>query len=72
MRIVKILSVFVVVLVLATVAVAEGGQVLLNAAGATFLSDLFQVVRSISSSASERADQLPVNWFGRRHQSIDR
>ena len=36
MRIVKILSVLAVVLVLATVAVAEGGQVLLNAAGATF------------------------------------
>src|SRR5260370_39362060 len=36
MRIVKILSVFAVLLVLATVAVAEGGQVLLNAAGATF------------------------------------
>jgi phosphate transport system substrate-binding protein len=36
MRIVKILSVLAVLLVLGTVAVAEGGQVLLNAAGATF------------------------------------
>ncbi|MCU1341888.1 MAG: phosphate transporter substrate-binding protein PhoT family [Candidatus Acidoferrum typicum] len=36
MRIVKIFSVVAVLLVLATVAVAEGGQVLLNAAGATF------------------------------------
>src|ERR1039458_9949991 len=36
MRIVKIFSVLAVLLVLGTVAVAEGGQVLLNAAGATF------------------------------------
>src|SRR5258706_9177309 len=36
MRIVKILSVLAILLVLGTVAVAEGGQVLLNAAGATF------------------------------------
>jgi len=36
MRIVKIFSVVAVLLVLATVAIAEGGQVLLNAAGATF------------------------------------
>ncbi len=36
MRIVKVLSVLVVLLALGTVAVAEGGQVLLNAAGATF------------------------------------
>src|SRR3982074_481410 len=36
MRIVKIFSVVAVLLVLGTVAVAEGGQVLLNAAGATF------------------------------------
>ena len=36
MRIVKILSVLAVLLVLGTVVVAEGGQVLLNAAGATF------------------------------------
>ncbi len=36
MRIVKIFSVLAVVFVLATVAVAQGGQVLLNAAGATF------------------------------------
>jgi phosphate transport system substrate-binding protein len=36
MRIVKTFCVFAVLLVLATVAVAEGGQVLLNAAGATF------------------------------------
>ena len=36
MRIVKLFSVLAVLLVLATVAVAEGGQVLLNAAGATF------------------------------------
>src|SRR6202521_3683717 len=36
MRIVKIFTVLAVLLVLGTVAVAEGGQVLLNAAGATF------------------------------------
>jgi phosphate transport system substrate-binding protein len=36
MRIVKIFSVLAVLLALGTVAVAEGGQVLLNAAGATF------------------------------------
>jgi phosphate transport system substrate-binding protein len=36
MRIVKLCSVLAVVLILATVAVAQGGQVLLNAAGATF------------------------------------
>ena len=36
MRIVKMFTVLVVLLVLGTVAVAEGGQVLLNAAGATF------------------------------------
>ncbi len=36
MRIVKMFSVLAVLLTLATVAVAEGGQVLLNAAGATF------------------------------------
>jgi phosphate transport system substrate-binding protein len=36
MRIVKIFSVLAVLFVLGTVAVAEGGQVLLNAAGATF------------------------------------
>src|SRR6202795_3297239 len=36
MRIVKIFSVLAVLLVLGTVAVAQGGQVLLNAAGATF------------------------------------
>jgi phosphate transport system substrate-binding protein len=36
MRIVKILSVLAVLLVLGTIAVAQGGQVLLNAAGATF------------------------------------
>src|SRR6267142_1961711 len=36
MRIVKILGVLAILLVLGTVAVAEGGQVLLNAAGATF------------------------------------
>src|SRR5258708_15794548 len=36
MRIVKIFSVVAILLVLATVAIAEGGQVLLNAAGATF------------------------------------
>ncbi len=36
MRIAKIFSVLVVLLLLGTVAVAEGGQVLLNAAGATF------------------------------------
>jgi phosphate transport system substrate-binding protein len=36
MRIVKILSVLVVLLALGTIAVAQGGQVLLNAAGATF------------------------------------
>ncbi len=36
MRIVKIFSVVAVLLVLGTVAVAEGGQILLNAAGATF------------------------------------
>jgi phosphate transport system substrate-binding protein len=36
MRILKILSVLAVLLVIGTVAVAEGGQVLLNAAGATF------------------------------------
>src|SRR6202140_404352 len=36
MRIVKVLSVLAVLLALGTVAVAEGGQVLLNAAGATF------------------------------------
>jgi phosphate transport system substrate-binding protein len=36
MRIVKIFSVVAVLLVLGTVAIAEGGQVLLNAAGATF------------------------------------
>ena len=36
MRIVKILSVLAVLLALGTVAVAQGGQVLLNAAGATF------------------------------------
>src|SRR5712691_4077973 len=36
MRIVKALSVLAVLLVLGTVAIAEGGQVLLNAAGATF------------------------------------
>src|ERR1035437_5410555 len=36
MRIVKILSVVAVLLVLGTVAIAEGGQVFLNAAGATF------------------------------------
>src|SRR6266853_6215174 len=36
MRIVKLLSVLAVLLVIGTVAVAEGGQVLLNAAGATF------------------------------------
>ena len=36
MRIVKVFSVLVVLLVLGTVAMAEGGQVLLNAAGATF------------------------------------
>src|SRR6202521_3049834 len=36
MRIVKILSAMAVLLVVGTVAVAEGGQVLLNAAGATF------------------------------------
>ena len=36
MRIVKMFCVLAVLLVLATVAVAEGGQVLLNAAGATF------------------------------------
>jgi phosphate transport system substrate-binding protein len=36
MRIMKVLSVIAVLLALGTVAVAEGGQVLLNAAGATF------------------------------------
>src|SRR6202163_1705282 len=36
MRIVKIFTVLAVLLVLGTIAVAEGGQVLLNAAGATF------------------------------------
>src|SRR4030088_2047283 len=36
MRIVKILGVLAILLVLGTFAVAEGGQVLLNAAGATF------------------------------------
>jgi phosphate transport system substrate-binding protein len=36
MRIVKLFSVLAVLLILATVAVAQGGQVLLNAAGATF------------------------------------
>src|SRR5258706_2828151 len=36
MRIVKIFSVVAILLVLGTVAIAEGGQVLLNAAGATF------------------------------------
>jgi phosphate transport system substrate-binding protein len=36
MRIVKVLCVFAVLLALGTVAIAEGGQVLLNAAGATF------------------------------------
>src|ERR1700686_4379400 len=36
MRIVKVLSVLAVLLVLGTVAIAEGGQILLNAAGATF------------------------------------
>lgn len=36
MRIMKVLSVLAVLLALGTVAVAEGGQVLLNAAGATF------------------------------------
>src|SRR5713226_467904 len=36
MRIVKLLSVLAVLLLIGTVAVAEGGQVLLNAAGATF------------------------------------
>src|ERR1700686_3095551 len=36
MRILRILGVLAVLLVLGTIAVAEGGQVLLNAAGATF------------------------------------
>src|ERR1700686_2800920 len=36
MRITKVLGVLAVLLALGTVAVAEGGQVLLNAAGATF------------------------------------
>src|ERR1700687_2906581 len=36
MRIIKIFTVLAVLLVLGTIAVAEGGQVLLNAAGATF------------------------------------
>src|ERR1039457_1225371 len=41
MRIVKVLSIAAVLLVVGTIAVAQSGQVLLNAAGATFPSPIY-------------------------------
>ncbi len=54
MRIVKMLSVLAVLLVLGTVGVSAAGQVLLNAAGATFPYPIYsEMVRSISPDASQ-------------------
>ena len=57
MRIAKVFTVLVILLALGTVAVAEGGQVLLNAAGATFpypmYSKWFDVYRHGSSHCSD-------------------
>ena len=56
MRIVKVLTVLAVLLAVATFAAAEG-QVLLNAAGATFPYPMYSKwFDRLSSSSSERAD----------------